>query len=147
MFVPSLSPARRVSRRKLWLARLEAEEIQYLHFVELGDHILGRGAARSGRYQEFRDIYEAHLGSADARASPHKLLTTVTKATTGLLCFERDPATCHRSIVAKQLKDSGFDVFDLYADHPQCNIRNTQEGRAIILVKALPQPAVLTAHR
>ena len=123
MFVPSLSPARKVSRRKLW--RLEAEEIQYLHFIELGDPSPGREAARAGRDQAFRDIYEAHLDSADAQASLRKLLTTVSEAPTCFLCFERDPETCHRSIVAQQLKESGFEVFDLYTDYPEINVRNT----------------------
>jgi hypothetical protein len=96
-----------------------------LHFIELGDPKPGREAARAGRYREFRDIYEAHLDSADAQASLRELLTTVSEATTCLLCFERDPETCHRSIVAEQLKESGFEVFDLYTDYPKSNVRNT----------------------
>ncbi|MFZ3325539.1 MAG: DUF488 domain-containing protein [Methylocella sp.] len=111
--------------KKALAARLEVEKIQYLHFVELGDPRPGREAAREGRYDEFRDIYEAHLDSADAKASLRKLLTTVSDATTCLLCFERDPGNCHRSIVAEQLKESGFEVFDLYTDYPASHVRNT----------------------
>jgi uncharacterized protein (DUF488 family) len=115
----ALSRKRGFSKKAL-AARLEAEEIQYLH-----DPRPGREAARAGRYQEFRDIYEAHLDSADAQASLRKLLTTVREATTCLLCFERDPENCHRSIIAEQLKESGFEVFDLYTDYPGSNVHNT----------------------
>ena len=76
--------------KKALAARLEAEEIQYLHFIELGDPRQGREAARAGRYKEFRDIYEAHLDSADAQASLRKLLMKVSETTTCLLCFERN---------------------------------------------------------
>jgi uncharacterized protein (DUF488 family) len=111
--------------KKALAARLEVEKIQYLHFVELGDPKPGREAAREGRYDEFRDIYEAYLDSADAKASLRKLFTTVSEATTCLLCFERDPGNCHRSIVAEQLKESGFEVFDLYTDYLASHVRNT----------------------
>ena len=40
------------------------------------------------------------------------------------MCFERDPETCHRSIVAKEMAASaGFDVFDLYGDDPARYVR------------------------
>ena len=38
---------------------------------------------------------------------------------TCLLCFERDPVTCHRSIVAEEMAASGFEVFNLYGDDPE----------------------------
>ena len=48
-------------------------------------------------------------------------MTTVTEEPTCLLCFERDPMTCHRSIVAQEL---GLQVFDLYGDDPERYVRS-----------------------
>ena len=43
-------------------ARLDAEGIQYFHFIELGDPKPGRDAARADS-DKFRVIYELHLRS------------------------------------------------------------------------------------
>jgi uncharacterized protein (DUF488 family) len=110
--------------KKSLAARLDVEGIEYLHFIELGDPKLGREAARAGRYNEFRAIYGAHFDSNEAQASFQKLLTTVRKQPTCLLCFERDPVTCHRSIVAERIAKNGYQIFDLYGDDPDRYIRN-----------------------
>lgn len=122
----ALSRKKGFSKKSL-AARLEAEGIEYLHFVELGDPKPGREAARAGRYQQFRDIYESHLDSVDARASFNELLTAAWEKPTCLLCFERDPATCHRSIVADEIAERGFKVFDLYGDEPHRYVRNASK--------------------
>jgi uncharacterized protein (DUF488 family) len=119
----ALSRKKGFSKKSL-SARLEAEGIEYLHFIELGDPKPGREAARAGRYDEFRDIYESHLDSDEAQASLRRLLTIASTAQTCLLCFERDPETCHRSIVAGELAGSDFEVFDLYGDDPERYVRN-----------------------
>jgi uncharacterized protein (DUF488 family) len=97
--------------------RLEREGIAYLHFVDLGDPKPGRQAAREGRYSTFRRIYARHL-SSDARTALTALHNAAKSAPTCLLCFERDPKECHRSIVAERLTMAGADVFDLYGDRP-----------------------------
>ena len=48
-------------------ARLEAEGIDYLHYVSLGDPKPGREAARAGQYRQFRAIYTQHLDSGTRR--------------------------------------------------------------------------------
>jgi uncharacterized protein (DUF488 family) len=98
--------------------RLAQEGITYLHFAELGDPKPGREAARAGRYAEFRRIYSKHLAGERAQDAFGSLLHTVKSKTACLMCFERDPTHCHRSIVAQKLKVSGTDIFDLYAEHP-----------------------------
>lgn len=99
-------------------ARLEMEGISYLHFNDLGDPKDGREAARMGKYDKFRKIYSKHLSGRDAQTALATLRVTVKNAATCLLCFERDPMVCHRSIVAQKLQTSGAKVFDLYGDHP-----------------------------
>ena len=107
-------------------ALLEQEGIEYVHLSDLGDPKPGREAARAGRYDVFRRIYGAHLETEQARASFEVLLSLAGDMTTCLLCFERDPTTCHRSIVAQQLEVHGFESFDLYADDPDRYVRHAK---------------------
>ena len=111
--------------KKSLAARLEEEGIEYLHFQSLGDPKSGREAARAGQYDLFRAIYDAHLDSEDAQSSLRKLTAVAGETLTCLLCFERDPATCHRSVVAEEMSQhSGFQVFNLYGDHPDSYVSN-----------------------
>lgn len=105
-------------------ARLEAEGIEYLPFKPLGDPKPGRDAARAGHYDLFRAIYTAHLDSRDARSSLKELVAVAKEKPTCLLCFERDPVTCHRSIVGRELSNYGFEVLDLFGDDPERYVRN-----------------------
>lgn len=113
--------------KKALSARLEAEGIGYWHFVELGDPKPGREAARAGRYKQFHVIYESHLYKKEARIALSRLEGIAGEAPTCLLCFERDPATCHRLIVANKLAESGFEVFNLYGDEPDRYVRNASK--------------------
>ena len=98
--------------------RLEVEGIKYVHLQGLGDPKPGREAARAGRYDEFRSIYGRHLAEPEAQEAL-ALLTTISKEqTVCLMCFERDPKVCHRSIVALAVTDKPGAVFDLYGDVP-----------------------------
>jgi uncharacterized protein (DUF488 family) len=105
-------------------ARLEDEGIAYTHFVDLGDPKPGRDAARAGRYNEFRKIYYEHIKGAESLAALNELSEVVGESPTCLLCFERAPENCHRSIVADRLRGSGVEVFDLYGDDPNRYIRH-----------------------
>ena len=108
-------------------ARLEGEGIEYLHFIALGDPKPGREAARAGKFDLFRKIYSKHLSGELAQASLASLSETAETAPTCLLCFERDPIVCHRSIVAKNLSISGLNVFDLYGDSPSRYVNFSQK--------------------
>lgn len=105
-------------------ARLEAEGIGYAHLAGLGDPKPGRDAARAGRVDEFRQIYLDHLESKEAQEAIPILSAIVDDAPTCLLCFERDPATCHRSIVADRLAANGIERFDLYGNDPERYVRH-----------------------
>ena len=99
-------------------ARLEAEGIRYVHLRGLGDPKPGREAARAGRYDDFRTIYGQHLISQEAQDALAQLGTLTQEQTTCLMCFERDPTVCHRSIVALAITEQPGAVFDLYGDVP-----------------------------
>ena len=56
--------------------------------------------------------------------SPHETLTIrrieahvlAAERPVCLLCFERDPARCHRRVLAERLAPRGFETVDLYGD-------------------------------
>jgi uncharacterized protein (DUF488 family) len=111
--------------KKSLSAHLKEAGIEYFPFVDLGDPKPGRDAARAGLYRKFRDIYSAHLDSDGARASLKQLLVVARQKPTCLMCFERDPETCHRSIVAEEMVEcAGFEVFNLFGDDPERYVRN-----------------------
>ncbi len=98
--------------------RLAEEGIEYLHFVALGDPKPGREAARAGKYDQFQKIYNSHLATTAAQVAFSELAGTVTTNVTCLLCFERDPKVCHRSIISKKLGSDEIEILDLYGDSP-----------------------------
>lgn len=122
----AVSRKRGFSKKSLRV-RLEAEGIAYLHFVELGDPKPGREAARAGLFSEFRRIYAEHLRGDEARAALDVLEETARTAQVCMLCFERDPKTCHRTIVANRLSARGFKVIDLFGDDPGRHVRHPRE--------------------
>ncbi len=108
-------------------ARLEAEGIAYIHFVELGDPKAGRDAARAGKFDEFRRIYSSHLASAKATGALRVLEDAALANSVCLLCFERDPRNCHRTIVADRLKTRGIEIIHIYGDDPGRYVRHASK--------------------
>jgi uncharacterized protein (DUF488 family) len=98
--------------------RLAEAGIGYIHYNHLGDPKPGREAARAGKYELFRKIYGKHLATAEAQIALKQLKDEVKSKRTCLLCFERDPNVCHRSIVTQALRGSGNSILDLYGDSP-----------------------------
>lgn len=96
--------------------RLARAGIEYVHMRDLGDPKPGREAARAGRYDTFRAIYGQHLASFEAQSALAALTHIVTDRSTCLMCYERDPSTCHRSIVAQAISSAGLQVRDLFGD-------------------------------
>jgi uncharacterized protein (DUF488 family) len=125
-------------------SRLEAEGIAYAHFAELGDPRPGREAARAGLFDEFHRIYTAHLARDDAQAALDVLEEGVRAAPVCMLCFERDPKTCHRTIIADRLRARGIEVVNLFGDDPGPYVRNAPKlpRRSPRKGDAQPQPEV-----
>lgn len=88
-------------------ANLRGAGIDYLHLPGLGTPAPGRAAARAGRHEEMRAIYLEHLRTHEARAELEALADIIRSGRrVCLLCFEADPAHCHRSLVAKALGET-----------------------------------------
>ena len=85
-------------------ANLHGAGIDYLHLRGLGTPAPGRAAARAGRRDEMGAIFLKHLEGHEAHAELEALADVVRSGRrVCLLCFEADPAHCHRSLVAKSL--------------------------------------------
>ena len=107
------SPAsRRLGFSKVRLREAtEGAGIRYVHLVGLGDPKEGRDAARQGRMTEFRQIFTRHLRTDEAQTDLQIAADLVREGGACLLCYERQPEFCHRSIVAEALMaTTGIDV-------------------------------------
>ncbi|HEY2049570.1 MAG TPA: DUF488 domain-containing protein [Caulobacteraceae bacterium] len=113
--VRAVSASRRPGFSKSMLAASLAEAgIDYLHLRALGTPKSGREAARDGRTQEMRKIYEAHLEEPDAQAQLAQATEASERRRAALLCYEADAARCHRTIVAERISAAtGARVTDL----------------------------------
>jgi uncharacterized protein (DUF488 family) len=103
--VRAVASSRRPGFAKTKLAaNLGAAGIDYLHLRGLGTPADGRAAARAGRHEAMQAIFLEHLATPDAHAQLEVLADLVHAGRrVCLLCFEADPAHCHRSLVAAAL--------------------------------------------
>ncbi|WP_379551726.1 DUF488 family protein [Qipengyuania sp. DGS5-3] len=82
--------------------------ISYAHFKPLGDPKEGREAMRSGDRAKFLSVFNEHVGREDAQDAMVELAEQAANSETVLLCYERDPKDCHRTIVASMMKERGL---------------------------------------
>ncbi len=79
--------------------RCEDLGIRYVHFPELGlPPLLRRGKDRSALWQ----AYESEVLS-QAHRTVTKAAVICSSAPTALFCYEKDPAKCHRSVLARHI--------------------------------------------
>lgn len=106
------------SSRKPGFASSELNEalakigVAYVHLPELGcekeaRHTLWRGGATA----DFRARYDQRI--AERPGSVTDLITRVHSGRSLLLCLERDPAKCHRTLLSERLRAEGILVLDL----------------------------------
>lgn len=105
--VRAVASSRRPGFAKTALAaNLDSVGIEYLHLRGLGTPADGRAAARAGHHAEMREIFLEHLATPEAQAELARLGEIVQSGRrVCILCFEADPAHCHRSIVAQALAE------------------------------------------
>ena len=93
---------------------LARQGIGYEHFIRLGTPKEGRQAARAGDGDLMRRIYcDEVLVSEPAQEAFRALEALAEAQPICLLCFERDPANCHRRVLAQRLAERGFETVDL----------------------------------
>lgn len=73
--------------------------IDYVGLKALGTPALGREAARRGDHATLARVYAGQLELPEAVAEGARLRDLAAGQPTALLCFEREPAGCHRSLL------------------------------------------------
>ena len=93
---------------------LEEAGIEYVHLKALGTPADGRAAARAGRHEELKRIYAGQLELPEAIAQSALMLEMAGEKPSALLCMERDPAHCHRTLLLNAVAPDA-DVRHLFA--------------------------------
>jgi uncharacterized protein (DUF488 family) len=78
---------------------LDEAGIDYVHLKALGTPADGRSAARAGKQSELERIYAAQLGLPEAMVQAEQMRELASEKPSALLCFEREPTQCHRSLL------------------------------------------------
>ena len=113
--VRALPLSRRPGFSKTSLAAGLAEAgIGYVHLKALGTPKPGRDAAKKGDIATLRAVYAEQLELPEAQAQAAIMLDFARATPSALLCFERDPCHCHRTLLLAAVGE-GADVVDLYA--------------------------------
>jgi len=73
--------------------------IDYVHLKALGTPADGRAAARAGRQEDLERIYAGQLDLPEAIVQAGQMRELAAEKPSALLCYERDPAQCHRSLL------------------------------------------------
>jgi uncharacterized protein (DUF488 family) len=113
--VRAIAASRRPGFSKTALSNSLAEAgIEYVHLRALGTPAAGREAARAGRDADLRRIYAGQLELPEAQAQMAVLLDRAAEAPSALLCYERDPKHCHRTLLVEAAAPHAK-VIDLFA--------------------------------
>lgn len=113
--VRALPLSRRPGFSKSSLAASLAEAgIDYVHLKQLGTPKRGRDAAKKGDVETLRYVYDLQLGLPEAQAQAAQMRTLAADKPSALLCYERDPCHCHRTLLL-EAEGNGAEVIDLYA--------------------------------
>lgn len=96
-------------------ANLNEAGMEYLHLRKLGTPADGRAAARAGKHAEMHRIFRERLATIESQEELHTLAELVQSGRRiAILCFEADPAHCHRRLVAQALQQMmPLEVVDL----------------------------------
>ena len=73
--------------------------IEYVHLKALGTPAEGRNAARAGRHADMERVYAGQLELPEAIAQSAEMLELAREKPSALLCMEREPAHCHRTLL------------------------------------------------
>lgn len=112
--VRALPLSRRPGFSKTSLAASLAEVgIGYVHLKALGTPKRGRDAAKKGDVATLEAVYADQLELPEAQAQAAQMLALAAELPSALLCYERDPQHCHRTLLLAA-EGQGAEVVDLY---------------------------------
>lgn len=93
---------------------LKEAGIGYVGLKALGTPPEGREAARKGDLARLAEAYSGQLELPEAMLQAAQLIEMAQETPTALLCFERDPDGCHRSLLIGAIMPEA-EVVDLFA--------------------------------
>lgn len=85
--------------KNILAASLREAGIEYVHLKALGTPKPGRDAAKKGDRKTLEAVYEVQLGLPEAQAQAAQMRALAAEKPSALLCYERDPACCHRTLL------------------------------------------------
>jgi uncharacterized protein (DUF488 family) len=100
--------------KNILAASLKDAGIDYVHLKALGTPKPGRDAAKKGDVATLEAVYDVQLGLPEAQAQAAQMRDLAAEKPSALLCYERDPAHCHRTLLLAA-EGEGAEVIDLYA--------------------------------
>jgi uncharacterized protein (DUF488 family) len=95
-------------------AGLREAGIDYVGLKALGTPPEGREAARKGDLATLARVYARQLDLPEAALQAAQLAALAQERPTALLCFEREPCGCHRSLLTRAALP-GTPVVDLFS--------------------------------
>lgn len=112
--VRALPLSRRPGFSKSSLAASLAEAgIAYVHLKALGTPKPGRDAAKKGDVATLTAVYAEQLELPEAQMQAAQMLELAAEMPSALLCYERDPCHCHRTLLLAAV-GAGVEVVDLF---------------------------------
>lgn len=112
--VRAIAASRRPGFAKTALAANLAEAgIGYRHFRALGTPPEGRAAARALDLAKLKRVYAGQLELPEALAAGAELADLAHERRVALLCYEREPECCHRTLLRKAVLPD-YQAVDLY---------------------------------
>jgi uncharacterized protein (DUF488 family) len=112
--VRALPLSRRPGFSKTPLRNALAEAgIAYVHLKALGTPKPGRDAAKRGDVATLAAIYDHQLALPEAHLQAAQMRALIAERPSALLCYERSPACCHRTLLL-DAEGGGAEVVDLF---------------------------------
>lgn len=96
-------------------AALRENGIGYVHLKALGTPKPGRDTAKKGDRATLEAVYAGQLDLPEAQAAAVRMRALIEEKPSALLCFEREPGMCHRTLLIAA-EGEGVEVEDLFAD-------------------------------
>lgn len=100
--------------KKMLANGLREAGIDYVHLRALGTPPEGRYAARKNDREVLGRVYADQLELPEAIAEAAMMRDLAAEKPSAVLCFERDPGICHRTLLLKAVADDA-EVVDLFA--------------------------------
>lgn len=85
--------------KNILAATLREAGIGYVHLKALGTPKEGRDAAKKGDRATLERVYDSQLQLPEAQAEAAKMRALAAEKPSALLCYERNPEHCHRTLL------------------------------------------------